>query len=140
MPVKFKIYPEQGFVFVSFYGIVSFSDSVNSAKQYAGDPTYRPEQNLALDLSEYEGTSEDFVAMMHSIAQVSGILTVGQSERLLVYIAPNPKSRAVAQFFAKSMAAIPGYVVRIVDNHLHAFEILGVEADGQPKTCSNAST
>lgn len=130
MPVNFKIYADHSFVMASFHGHVSFDDFVSSAQTYAADPTYRNEQNILIDLSGYLGTERDIVGMMQVIADVFDHLKVGQSDRLFVCVAPTPLARELAQTIVNSVTAIPGYVTRITDTHLAAFEILGVSTKG----------
>lgn len=130
MPVNFKIYAEHGFALANFHGHVALDDFVSSAQEYASDPAYKAEQNMMIDLSGYEGTEKDFVRLMQSIALVSDHLRVGQTDRLVIYVAPTQKAQAIAQFVGKSVAAIPGFVVRIVEGHMEAFHILGVSTTG----------
>jgi hypothetical protein len=138
MPVNFKIFAEHGFALAHFHGQVLLDEVVSSARDYAGDPTYQPEQNMMIDLTGYEGTVNDFVGLMQAIAHVSDHLRVGQTDRLVVYVAPTPKAQAIAQFVGNSVAAIPGYVVRIAEGHLEAFHILGISTAGHECNWSEA--
>jgi hypothetical protein len=126
MPVSFTIYPDHAFILARFFGQIAFDDFTSSARDYASDASYQAEQNILIDLSDYEGTSCDIVELMHAIAQVFEHLKVGQTDRLIVYLAPTSQAKELAAIMAKSVSAIPGYVVRIADSLRDGFDILGV--------------
>ena len=126
MPVSFHILPSRGVVLARFSGHILLEDCLASAKAYSEHPDARPTQHQLIDLGGVTSYERDFVQLMSTMAQLPDHLLQPGAEPMVVYLAPHPISQEIANTVLRSMAGIPGLVVRVAQDDAQALDILGL--------------
>lgn len=128
MPVSFQILSDHGLTYVRYEGVATLDESMDVFAQYAVHPDCRPGLKQLVDLSRITQIKFDFPKLMALQAQKADVFMSGPSETLIVYYAPNPQGRSIAQLVLKSWEPFDSVVPIIVDQEVEALAILGLPA------------
>jgi len=125
MPVTFQILTERSLVYVNMSGLVSADESFEVFGEYVQHKDYRPPQNQLIDMSDVTDVDQNFPKLMEMQAQKADAMVGGETETLLVYLAPTDVAFALASTILKSWQGLDGVIARVARTEEQALDILG---------------
>ncbi|PRX38249.1 hypothetical protein SAMN05216257_103225 [Meinhardsimonia xiamenensis] len=129
MAVTFSIFPERGLVYVRYEGEARLADTMAAFAEYAAHPDCRPGQKQLVDLSAVTGVEMNFAQLMEMQARKADLFGTAE-ETLMVYFAPTPEARRIANLAMRSWQGLGKVVALVAETEKQALELLGLSETG----------
>lgn len=124
MTVCYEILEEAGLVYVRYEGFARIAETMAAFQSYLEDPGFRPGQKQLVDLSRVTGWERDYAALLEIQAKKAEGFLRGP-ETILVYYAPNPAAREMANVVQRSWEDLDAIVAVVQDSEAGALSVLG---------------
>lgn len=126
MPVRFRILPDIGLVYVHYSGIMRMAETLQAFGAYAVHPDRRPGQKQLVDLRDITGSEMDFPALMRLQAEKADVFYRPDTQTLIAYIAECPETIRIGHFIQRSWDAIDGVIACVFTTAPDALNFLGL--------------
>lgn len=126
MPVDFVILPRRNLVLFRYHGEVTMQEVTDIVAEATSHPSHCDGMSQLCDLSRVTGIEKDFAALMKMQAKLTENFAVQQSDRLVVFYAPTPLARSIAQMAKRSWDGLNAVVVLMHEDEAEALALLGV--------------
>jgi len=125
MPVDFTLIPARGLLLVQGSGFVTIDDTLQATARYERNAAFDPNQKQLIDLSAVTGFERDYPRFMAMQAQKAGRFARGDTQTIVVYLAPTPVAQTMSAMFARSWDGIDEVVALVQQDEARALSLLG---------------
>lgn len=126
MAVSYEIIPEIGIVYVRYWGVAEFHDTIETFARFAQDPQFSPHLKHLVDLAGVVEYDRNYPELMKLQAGKVDTLSMGAGPSYLIYYAPTRISQSMARMILKSWDGLSSIVGRMATDEGEALEMLGV--------------
>lgn len=126
MPVTFALLPQRNLVLFTYLGEVTMQQVAQVVAEATLHPDHRDGMSHLCDLSRVTGIEKDFAALLKMQAQLTESFAVRQSDRIVVFYAPNPVARSIAQMAKRSWDGLNSVIVLMHEDEAEALALLGL--------------
>jgi len=98
----YRIFPDQGVVYVHFHGVIRVEESLALYQRYIQDPGFRPGQKQLVDFSEVEELILDVPKILEMQAFKAAQLACLSAQTMMGFYAPTEVGRMMAAMSIRS--------------------------------------
>jgi hypothetical protein len=125
MALSYQIFPDIGLVVIEYVGRADIAETGRVFAEFAQHPDAAPGQKHLLDLSRVTEIENDLPRLMALQARKAGELGLPVMPSMLVYFAPTPSARRMAEMVVRSWEGVGGPAVAVVEDEAEALAIVG---------------
>ena len=125
MPIAFEIFPRRGLVVVEYSGTALIDETARVFAVYARHPDAVAGQKHLVDLSRVTDVENDMPRLMALQARHAGEPARSVLPALLVFLAPTPLARRMADMVSRSWTGLGGPVIAILETEAEALAVVG---------------
>jgi hypothetical protein len=126
MPVHFKILPQRNLVVFTYFGQVAFQEVSDVVAAAARHPDHRMGMRQLCDVSRVTGVERDFPALMKMQARIAEDLHPEGREMLVLFYAPTPVGKDIAQMARRSWEGLNSVIVLVQEQESEALALFGL--------------
>lgn len=126
MPVHFKILPQRNLVVFTYFGHVAFQEVSDVVAAAARHPDHRTGMRQLCDVSRVTGVERDFPALMKMQARIAEDLHPQGRETLVLFYAPTPVGKDIAQMARRSWEGLDSVIVLVQEQESEALALFGL--------------
>lgn len=126
MPVTFAILPKRHLVLFTYHGEVTMQEVIDVVAAATSHPAHRDGMRQLCDLSRVTRIEKDFAALMKMQAKLAENFVIRQADRIVVFYAPTPVARSIAQMAKKSWDGLNSVIVLMHEDEAEALALLGL--------------
>ncbi len=126
MPVSQDVLPRCNLAVFAYSGQVTNEEVAGAVAAVARHRDHTPSLNQMCDLSAVTGIERDFTVMLQTQARIAESLLPTYGDRLVVFYAPTPIARAIAETARKSWDGLGSVLVRVLEREEDALALLGL--------------
>lgn len=126
MPVTHDVLPRCNLAVFAYSGQVAYAEVAEAVAAVARHRDHTPSMNQLCDLSAVVGVERNFAALLQMQARIADSLLPTYGDRLVVFYAPTPIARAIAETARKSWDGLGSVLVRVLEREEDALALLGL--------------